>query len=72
MVSLQRGFEIPSFNFVTEKESVKGRTGSIAKARYLNHIEFELPLIIRNGLGARWNKKLLRYIKDDLIFCINN
>ncbi|MBR8933517.1 phage tail protein, partial [Staphylococcus aureus] len=39
---VQRGFEIPSFNFVTEKESVKGRTGSIAKARYLNDIEFEL------------------------------
>ncbi|WP_086037640.1 phage tail domain-containing protein, partial [Staphylococcus aureus] len=45
---VQRGFEIPSFNFVTEKESVKGRAGSIAKARYLNDIEFDLPLIIQN------------------------
>ncbi|MET1546999.1 phage tail protein, partial [Staphylococcus aureus] len=45
---VQRGFEIPSFNFVTEKENVKGRAGSIVKNRYLNDIEFDLPLIIRN------------------------
>ncbi|SUK90311.1 phage tail family protein [Staphylococcus aureus] len=44
---MQRGFEIPSFNFVTEKENVKGRAGSIVKNRYLNDIEFDLPLIIR-------------------------
>lgn len=54
---VQRGFEIPSFNFVTEKESVKGRTGSIAKARYLNDIEFELPLIIRNESWRQVDKK---------------
>ena len=54
---VQRGFEIPSFNFVTEKESVKGRTGSIAKARYLNDIEFELPLIIRNEVLAPGGQK---------------
>lgn len=45
---VQRGFEIPSFNFVTEKENVRGRAGSVAKYRYLNDIEFDLPLIIRN------------------------
>lgn len=54
---VQRGFEIPSFNFVTEKENVKGRAGSIVKNRYLNDIEFDLPLIIRNEkIVTRWRK----------------
>ncbi len=44
----KEGSRIPLFNFVTEKENVKGRAGSIAKNRYLNDIEFDLPLIIQN------------------------
>lgn len=45
---VERGFNIPSFNFVTEKESVKGRPGSVPKRRNIGDIEFDLPLIIRN------------------------
>ncbi len=46
-----------SFNFVTEKENVKGRAGFIVKNRYLNDIEFDLPLIIRNEkIVTRWRK----------------
>ncbi|EMM3963016.1 TPA: phage tail family protein, partial [Staphylococcus aureus] len=71
---VQRGFEIPSFNFVTEKESVKGRTGSIAKARYLNDIEFELPLIIRNEVLAPGGQKTHDDILEELVefFDIDN
>lgn len=43
-----RGFKIPSFNFGSERESVRGRAGSILKYRELNEYEFELPLIVRN------------------------
>ncbi|MCD8797381.1 phage distal tail protein [Mammaliicoccus sciuri] len=43
-----RGFKIPSFNFVSERESVRGRAGSVLKYRGLNEYEFELPLIVRN------------------------
>lgn len=43
-----RGFKIPSFNFVSERESVRGRAGSVLKYRELNEYEFELPLIVRN------------------------
>ncbi|UXU84643.1 phage tail family protein [Mammaliicoccus sciuri] len=43
-----RGFKIPSFNFVSERESVRGRAGSLLKYRGLNEYEFELPLIVRN------------------------
>ncbi|MDC5694280.1 phage tail family protein [Mammaliicoccus sciuri] len=43
-----RGFKIPSFNFASERESVRGRSGSILKYRELNEYEFELPLIVRN------------------------
>lgn len=43
-----RGFKIPSFNFGSERESVRGRAGSIRKYRELNEYEFELPLIVRN------------------------
>ncbi|WP_323708386.1 phage tail family protein [Mammaliicoccus sciuri] len=43
-----RGFKIPSFNFASERESVRGRAGSVLKYRGLNEYEFELPLIVRN------------------------
>lgn len=71
---VQRGFEIPSFNFVTEKESVKGRAGSIAKARYLNDIEFELPLIIRNEALSPGGQKKHDDILEELVkfFDIDN
>ena len=60
----KEGLRYP-FNFVTEKESVKGRAGSIAKARYLNDIEFELPLIIRNeALSPGGQKSMTIYWKS--------
>ncbi|WP_165885628.1 phage distal tail protein [Staphylococcus chromogenes] len=45
---VERGFQIPSFNFITETEKVPGRPGSLLKKRELNGYEFELPLIARN------------------------
>ncbi|WP_353418191.1 phage tail family protein [Staphylococcus delphini] len=45
---VERGFQIPSFNFVTEIEKVPGRPGSLLKRRELNGYDFELPLIARN------------------------
>ncbi len=71
---VQRGFEIPSLILFTEKESVKGRTGSIAKARYLNDIEFELPLIIRNEVLAPGGQKTHDDILEELVefFDIDN
>lgn len=47
-IFVERGFEIPSFNFATETEKVPGRPGSILKSRELNEYSFELPLIARN------------------------
>ncbi|AQN32218.1 phage distal tail protein [Mammaliicoccus sciuri] len=43
-----RGFNIPSFNFATEREKVNGRPGSVKKSRNIDEVEFELPLIVRN------------------------
>lgn len=45
---VERGFEIPSFNFATETEKVPGRAGGIVSSRELNGYEFDLPLIARN------------------------
>ncbi|MEB7460981.1 phage distal tail protein [Staphylococcus borealis] len=45
---VERGFEIPSFNFEIETEEILGRPGSIVKNRRLKEYRFELPLIIRN------------------------
>lgn len=45
---IERGFKVPSFDFVTEVEKVPGRSGSIKKRRDLNGYEFDLPLIARN------------------------
>ncbi|REI19577.1 phage tail protein [Staphylococcus felis] len=45
---VERGFEIPSFNFATETEKVPGRAGEVISSRELNGYEFDLPLIAQN------------------------
>lgn len=45
---VQRGFQIPSFNFEIETEKVDGRAGSVFKRRQLSEYRFELPLVIHN------------------------
>lgn len=47
---VEEGFNIPSFNFVTEREKIIGRAGSVKKTRQLEEYDFEIPLIVRNDL----------------------
>ncbi|WP_312684212.1 phage distal tail protein [Mammaliicoccus sciuri] len=47
---VEEGFNIPSFNFVTEREKIIGRAGSVKKSRQLDEYDFEIPLIVRNDL----------------------
>lgn len=54
---VERGFNIPSFNFITEREKVNGRAGSVRKSRNIEELEFELPLIVRNDYLSPGGKK---------------
>ncbi|CAI3008961.1 phage tail protein [Staphylococcus aureus] len=45
---VERGFEIPSFNYVLKTENVDGRSGSIYKGRRLESYSFDIPLVVRN------------------------
>ncbi|AVQ34425.1 phage tail protein [Staphylococcus muscae] len=45
---VQRGFQIPSFNFEIETEKVEGRAGSVFKRRQLSEYRFEIPLVVHN------------------------
>ncbi|HDG4506028.1 TPA: phage tail family protein, partial [Staphylococcus pseudintermedius] len=58
---IERGFKVPSFNFVTEVEKVPGRSGNIKKRRDLNGYEFDLPLIARNDylVGRKSHDEIL-------------
>ncbi|HCT8050442.1 TPA: phage tail family protein [Staphylococcus pseudintermedius] len=58
---IERGFKVPSFNFVTEVEKVPGRSGNIKKRRGLNGYEFDLPLIARNDylVGRKSHDEIL-------------
>lgn len=42
---VERGFEIPSFNYVLKTENVDGRSGSIYKGRRLESYSFDIPLV---------------------------
>lgn len=61
---LERGFEIPSFHFVTGVENVPGRAGTVKKSRELEGYEFELPLIVRNDylIGRKSHDEILNEI----------
>ncbi|UXR70299.1 phage tail family protein [Staphylococcus sp. IVB6246] len=61
---VERGFEIPSFHFVTGVENVPGRAGTVKKFRELEGYEFELPLIVRNDYlaGRKTHDEILNEI----------
>ncbi|MCS4486389.1 phage tail family protein [Staphylococcus americanisciuri] len=61
---IERGFQIPSFHFVTSVESVPGRVGAVRKSRELEGYEFELPLIVRNDYlaGHKTHDQILREV----------
>ncbi|UXS45367.1 phage tail family protein [Staphylococcus delphini] len=61
---IERGFEIPSFHFVTGVENVPGRAGTVKKSRELEGYEFELPLIVRNDylVGRKTHDEILNEI----------
>lgn len=52
-----KGFKIPSFNYVTETETVPGRDGQILKNRRVESYDFEIPLIARNDDYFRKGEK---------------
>lgn len=45
---VERGFQIPSFNFDIKTEEVPGRDGAVYQGRQLKQYEFEIPLFIHN------------------------
>lgn len=66
-----RGFNIPSFNFVTEREKINGRPGSVKKSRNIDEIEFELPLIVRNDYLSPGGEKDHDEILNELVKFFN-
>lgn len=64
---VERGFEIPSFNFEIETEEILGRPGSIVKKRRLKEYRFELPLIIRNDYLSPGGMKKLDDVLNEVV-----
>ncbi|RIO87557.1 phage tail protein, partial [Staphylococcus haemolyticus] len=64
---VERGFEIPSFNFEIETEEILGRPGSIVKNRRLKEYRFELPLIIRNDYLSPGGIKKLDDVLNEVV-----
>lgn len=64
---VERGFEIPSFNFEIETEEILGRPGSIVKSRRLKEYRFELPLIIRNDYLSPGGMKELDDVLNEVV-----
>lgn len=64
---VERGFEIPSFNFEIETEEILGRPGSIVKDRKLKEYRFELPLIIRNDYLSPGGMKKLDDVLNEVV-----
>lgn len=64
---VERGFEIPSFNFEIETEEILGRPGSIVKNRKLKEYRFELPLIIRNDYLSPGGMKKLDDVLNEVV-----
>lgn len=64
---VERGFEIPSFNFEIETEEILGRPGSIVKNRRLKEYRFELPLIIRNDYLSPGGMKKLNDVLNEVV-----
>ena len=68
---VERGFEIPSFNFAIESEEIAGRPGSIVKSRNLKEYRFELPLIIRNDYLSHGGMKKLDDVLNEVVRFFN-
>lgn len=68
---VERGFEIPSFNFAIESEEIAGRPGSIVKSRNLKEYRFELPLIIRNDYISHGGMKNIKDITNEVVRFLN-
>ena len=64
---VERGFEIPSFNFEIETEEILGRPGSVVKNRRLKEYRFELPLIIRNDYLSPGGIKKLNDVLNEVV-----
>lgn len=69
---VERGFNIPSFNYVTEREKIKGRPGSVRKSRNIDEITFDLPLIVRNDHLSPGGKKSHDEILKKLVEFFNH
>lgn len=64
---VERGFEIPSFNFEIETEEILGKPGSVVKNRRLKEYRFELPLIIRNDYLSPGGMKKLDDVLNEVV-----
>ncbi|MEB7779267.1 phage tail family protein [Mammaliicoccus fleurettii] len=68
---VERGFNIPSFNFITEREKINGRAGSVKKSRQLDEYEIEIPMIVRNDYISPGGTKNHDEILHDLVRFLN-
>ncbi|MBW0761331.1 phage distal tail protein [Mammaliicoccus lentus] len=68
---VERGFNIPSFNFATERETVKGRPGSVKKSRQIDEYEIEIPMVVRNDYLAPGKTKKHDEILNELVKFLN-
>ncbi|ASN69337.1 hypothetical protein 10S14_15 [uncultured Caudovirales phage] len=68
---VERGFEIPSFNFSIESEEIAGRPGSVIKSRTLKEYRFEIPLIIRNDYISHGGMKDLNDVTNEVVKFLN-
>nr|WP_282579077.1 phage tail domain-containing protein [Mammaliicoccus sciuri] len=58
---------MPSFNFVTEREKINGRPGSVRKSRQIDEYEIEVPMIVRNDYLAYGKTKKHDEILNELV-----
>ncbi|PNZ38990.1 phage distal tail protein [Mammaliicoccus vitulinus] len=70
-LEVERGFNIPSFNFVTEREKINGRPGSVKKSRQLDEYEIEIPILVRNDYLSDGGIKDHDEISQEIIKFVN-
>ncbi|HEG9037495.1 TPA: phage tail family protein, partial [Staphylococcus aureus] len=68
---VERGFEIPSFNYVLKTENVDGRSGAIYKGRRLESYSFDIPLVVRNDYLSHNGIKTYDDVLNELVKFFN-
>ncbi|XCC89618.1 phage tail family protein [Mammaliicoccus sciuri] len=62
---------MPSFNFVTEVEKIKGRPGNVKRARQIDGYEIEVPMIVLNDYLSEGGTKNHDEITNELVKFVN-